>query len=171
MAFDLDPDFDDGFDKDKAKQDAEDAAAGGAGSKYVIEPGKSARLQRWDVFIALVLMYVAVVTPFASVFNVQYVLWVFWGALIAFYLSVRAMRYTNHNIGRRGGSFMRFPHTKLLVMLPSEPGRALVPGYLDVEPEAAALPFAASLVKLPNNTLGSYGMYLEAFRTTRGHFD
>ena len=56
--------------------------------------------------------------------------------------------------------------TTLLIMLPSEPGRRLVPGYLDIEPEAAGLPFPARLVRLPNNTLGSYGGYLEAYRRT-----
>lgn len=55
---------------------------------------------------------------------------------------------------------------KLLVMLPSrETGHGgFVDGYLNIEPETARLPFEATLVRLPNNTLGSYGMYFEAFR-------
>lgn len=35
--------------------------------------------------------------------------------------------------------------------------------YLDIRHEAAQLPFPATLVRLPNNTLGSYGMYLTLY--------
>ena len=61
--------------------------------------------------------------------------------------------------------------TRLLVMLPSEPARTLVDGYLDIEPEAAQLPFPATLVRVPNNTLGSYGMYFEAYRRSDNAFE
>lgn len=59
----------------------------------------------------------------------------------------------------------------LLLLLPYDDARPPIPGYLDVGAAAARLPFRASLRTLPNNTLGSYGMYLHAFASTRGAFD
>ena len=52
-------------------------------------------------------------------------------------------------------------------MLPSDPSKATVDGYLDIEPEVARLPFAASLLRMPNNTLGSYGAYLHTYAMNR----
>ena len=65
----------------------------------------------------------------------------------------------------------------LLIMLPSESARGIawesrVAGdYLDVMEEAMLLPFPADLVRLPNNTLGSYGMGLSAYSMHRDAFD
>ena len=64
----------------------------------------------------------------------------------------------------------------LRVLVPRDPKQQqtrqrLSDGYLDIEREAARLPFPADLEVLPNNSLGSYGMYLHAFAATRERFD
>ena len=67
--------------------------------------------------------------------------------------------------------------SRLLLMVPSESSvsgawEARVMGnYLDIHAEAARLPFAATLVRMPNNTLGSYGMYLTAYAMWRDQFE
>ena len=63
----------------------------------------------------------------------------------------------------------------LRILLPRDPQQQQTKqrqskGYLDVEREAARLPFPADLELLPNNSLGSYGMYLHAFAATRERF-
>jgi hypothetical protein len=61
--------------------------------------------------------------------------------------------------------------TALMLLMPYDDARPPTPGYLDVGAAAARLPFPASLRVLPNNSLGSYGMYLHAFAVTRERFD
>jgi hypothetical protein len=56
----------------------------------------------------------------------------------------------------------------VLVVLPNDPKKAEVPGYRNLT-TYAELP--VEIIQVPNNTLGSYGMYLHAFATTRGRFD
>ena len=61
-------------------------------------------------------------------------------------------------------------------MVPSESARgeeweARVAGdYLDIMQEASALPFAVELLRMPNNTLGSYGMFLSAYALRSDRF-
>ena len=65
----------------------------------------------------------------------------------------------------------------LFVMVPSDSARdptweSRVSGdYLDILTECRFLPFPATLIRIPNNTLGSYGMYLSAFAMLRERFD
>ena len=64
----------------------------------------------------------------------------------------------------------------LMVLLPYpersyDGARPAAAGYLDVAAESARLPFPASLELLPNNSLGSYGMYLHAYAATRGQYE
>ena len=59
----------------------------------------------------------------------------------------------------------------LMLLLPYDDARPPIPGYLDVASAVERLPFGASLRTLPNNTLGSYGMYLHAFASTRGWYE
>ena len=59
-----------------------------------------------------------------------------------------------------------------LVMYPEcTPALDAIPGYLDVGDAAHQLPFYSELHRLPNNSLGSYGMYLQAFAATREQHD
>ena len=60
---------------------------------------------------------------------------------------------------------------KLYVMVPSERGKSHMMGFLDVGAAASRLPYEAVLALMPNNTLGSYGMYLEAFRLSEAAGD
>ena len=60
---------------------------------------------------------------------------------------------------------------KLFIVLPSDHGREIVKGYVDVDSVASALPFEAVVIHLPNNTLGSYGMYLETYRLSEAAGD
>ena len=60
--------------------------------------------------------------------------------------------------------------TSVIVVLPrDERGRREVPGYRSIDHAAPGLPL--ELLEVGNNTLGSYGMYLHAFASTRGRFD
>ena len=52
-------------------------------------------------------------------------------------------------------------------MVPTDASRRTLPGYLDLTSELNALPFAASIERVANNSLGSYGMYFEAYARTR----
>ena len=67
--------------------------------------------------------------------------------------------------------------SRLLLMLPSESSASdawearVLGDYLDIHEEAARLPFPATLVRMPNNTLGSYGMYLAAYAMWRERFE
>ena len=67
--------------------------------------------------------------------------------------------------------------SRLLLMVPSESSssdewEARINGdYLDVHAEAVRLPFPATLIRIPNNTLGSYGMYLTAYAMRRDQYD
>lgn len=56
----------------------------------------------------------------------------------------------------------------VLVVLPSDRSKPEVPGYRNFT-RPANLPI--EILHVPNNTLGSYGMYLHAFATSRGRFD
>ena len=58
----------------------------------------------------------------------------------------------------------------VLVMLPRDPSLREIPGYRASLTRAASQSMV-NVVDVPNNTLGSYGMYLHAFGTTRGRFD
>ena len=63
---------------------------------------------------------------------------------------------------------------RLMIMVPTDAGRTLVPGYLDVSSELERLPFESTIERVDDNTLGSYGMYFEAYRRTREeekHYD
>ena len=69
---------------------------------------------------------------------------------------------------------------RLLIMLPSESAlkgatwdedQRINYDYLDIMDEAMRLPVAASVTRLPNNTLGSYGMYLAAYSMHRAKYD
>lgn len=66
--------------------------------------------------------------------------------------------------------------SRLLLMVPSESSRGagwearVAGGYLDILPEASRLPFPATLIRVPNNTLGSYGMFLSAYAMRRDQF-
>lgn len=60
------------------KKEATKEGASGAKGRFVIEPGKSRRLQRWDIFIAAVLIYVALVTPFEVAFLKTKLNWMFY---------------------------------------------------------------------------------------------
>jgi len=60
----------------------------------------------------------------------------------------------------------------LRIVVPRDPHRNQtrqhqIAGYLDVEQQAAALPFPVWMELLPNNSLGSYGMFLHAYQATR----
>ena len=59
----------------------------------------------------------------------------------------------------------------ILLVLPTDEERTLSPGYLDYENEARRLRAPLEVLRVANNSLGSYGMYLHAFASTRGRFD
>ena len=67
--------------------------------------------------------------------------------------------------------------SRLLLMVPSESSLSdawearIMDDYLDIHAEVALLPFPATLVRMPNNTLGSYGMYLAAYAMRRDQFE
>ena len=67
--------------------------------------------------------------------------------------------------------------SRLLLMVPSESSLSddwearIMEDYLDIHAEVALLPFPATLVRMPNNTLGSYGMYLAAYAMRRDQFE
>ena len=108
-------------------------AAGGAGegdrrgevvkfhSAHWQRRGANMWVERYDtLWIGIgygMLLGLSLLVPFAAAFNVQFVLWLFWGAMLLVGLSVRTMQYTNGNIGRRGGPFMRFSHVKFIGLL------------------------------------------------------
>ena len=56
----------------------------------------------------------------------------------------------------------------LAIVVPYDAARPPIAGYLGIAASAARLPFAARLILLANNTLGSYGMYMHAFARVRG---
>ena len=56
---------------------------------------------------------------------------------------------------------------RLMIMVPSDPTRRLARGYLEVSAEIERLPFPTTVERVLNNSLGSYGMYFEAFARTR----
>ena len=58
--------------------------------------------------------------------------------------------------------------SEAMILVPYDKKRRPIPGYLDIVQPAARLPFPAQLVLMPNNTLGSHGMYLHAYAMTRG---
>ena len=69
---------------------------------------------------------------------------------------------------------------RLMIMLPSysalrgsawDEDERIDRGYLDIMDDMRRLPFAASVARLPNNTLGSYGMYLAAYAMHRAAYD
>ena len=62
---------------------------------------------------------------------------------------------------------------RLMIMVPTDATKTLVPGYLDVSSELERLPFHATIEHVRDNTLGSYGMFFEAYRRIRKveHYD
>lgn len=59
------------------KTEAAELGAAGAKSRWIVEPGKSRKLDRWDRFIALLLCYVAIITPFEVSFLDTKLNWMF----------------------------------------------------------------------------------------------
>ena len=55
---------------------------------------------------------------------------------------------------------------RVMIMVPGG-GPRRVSGYLDVEKHIERLPFPATIEHMRNNSMGSYGMFLEAFARTR----
>ena len=55
---------------------------------------------------------------------------------------------------------------RLLIMVPTDSTKSVIPDYLVVSEEIARLPFRATIERVGNNSLGSYGMYFEAFSRT-----
>lgn len=51
----------------------------------------------------------------------------------------------------------------VLVALSTERTKAEVPGYTNISTEVARLACPIELMRCPNNTLGSYGMYVWAY--------
>ncbi|KAL1510503.1 hypothetical protein AB1Y20_006807 [Prymnesium parvum] len=58
----------------------------------------------------------------------------------------------------------------VLAVLPTAANRVELPGYLAVEQVARRLPCPLEIMRVPNNTLGSYGMYLHAYAVHRDRF-
>ena len=58
---------------------------------------------------------------------------------------------------------------RLMIMVPTSDKKP-DQDYLDVNATITRLPFHGTIESVPNNTLGSYGMYLEAFSRTRRDF-
>ena len=61
--------------------------------------------------------------------------------------------------------------TGVLVMVPTDARRRTHEHYTDVFRVSGQLPCPVRVVRVSNNTLGSYGMALHAFAITRGEFD
>ena len=61
----------------------------------------------------------------------------------------------------------------ILLVTPQDASRRELPGYLNISAVLGerSLPCPLELLSVRNNTLGSYGMYLHAFASTRGRFD
>jgi hypothetical protein len=61
----------------------------------------------------------------------------------------------------------------VLLMLPRDPLKALLPGYEDMLERQLQVRrrLTVELFRIANNSLGGHGMYLHAFHTTRGRFD
>ena len=61
----------------------------------------------------------------------------------------------------------------VLLVMPQDNSRREVPGYRNISAklDEIGLPYPLELLVVSNNTLGSYGMYLHAFASTRGRFD
>ena len=62
---------------------------------------------------------------------------------------------------------------RLMIMVPTDRTKGLVPGYLDVSSELERLPFHSTIERVDNNTMGSYGMYFDAYDRMRNveHYD
>ena len=58
----------------------------------------------------------------------------------------------------------------VFITLPRDASLREIPGYRSSLARAAS-EARVNIIDVPNNTLGSYGMYLHAFATTRGRFD
>ena len=60
----------------------------------------------------------------------------------------------------------------ILLLMPHDTSRSEVPGYRNIttQPHSLGLPCPLEVIAVHNNTLGSYGMYLRAFASTRGRF-
>ena len=59
----------------------------------------------------------------------------------------------------------------VLVMMPTDPFRALIPGYSDLGSLRQPLRCPLEFVHVSNNSMGSYGMYVHAFMYARGRAD
>ena len=59
----------------------------------------------------------------------------------------------------------------VLLVWPADVSKLLVPGYRNFSHSLTALRPPIELFEVANNTLGSYGMFLHAFASTRGRFD
>jgi hypothetical protein len=59
----------------------------------------------------------------------------------------------------------------VFVALPHDSKKIVIANYTDFRAEAALLPCKVHVLQLTNNTLGTYGMFLHAFATTRGEHD
>ena len=55
----------------------------------------------------------------------------------------------------------------VLAVVPSDPPRTELPGYLALEDLLPKLRCPLEVIRVNNNTLGSYGMYLHAFAIHR----
>eukprot|EP00966_Prymnesium_polylepis_P186612 4325741-Prymnesium_polylepis.1 len=59
----------------------------------------------------------------------------------------------------------------VLVVLSKDARKSEIAGYLDIEAEVRHAPYPIEVLRVTNNSLGSYGMYLHAFAVHRRRFD